>query len=197
MACWIESHTVLMRHRKVAELARGLRIRRAHAMGHLHALWHAALEQQDDGNLSEWSDEFVAEMSDVSIDAPQYVRLLQKTGFLGYKDESGTAIEKRSRLIHDWTHYAGPYLINKYASGNRQRLVSIWDMHGRIYGERKSRNLNASETQPESNHTLPDHTNLTIPTHPPNGGGGRKVASAAESALELKIRSDLAAAGIK
>ncbi len=176
MACWIESHTVLMRHRKVAELARGLRICRAHAIGHLHALWHAALEQQENGNLSSWSDEFIAEMSDVALKlAPQYVRLLQSTGFLGYKNAAGEIVTGSDRIIHDWIDYAGRYLMNKYASGNRPLLVQIWAMHGRVYGRKDEPAGNASETQVNSNYTIPDRTKPTkptTPTHPPSAGAG-------------------------
>lgn len=122
---WIESHTVLIRHKKLRDLARELRLRPAHLMGHLHALWHAALEQREDGDLSSWSDEFIAEMSDFSGDAPQYVRLLTKHGWL---DED--------RKIHDWIDYVGMYLTRKYSHNDRDRLVRIWDLYGRIYGEK-------------------------------------------------------------
>lgn len=124
---WIESHTVLIRHRKLRELARDLRLRPSHALGHLHALWHAALEQREDGNLSSWSDEFIAEMSDYPGDAPQYVRLLEKHGWLAAKK------------IHDWLDYVGLYLTKKYGTSNRDRLVEIWSIHGRKYGERGKR----------------------------------------------------------
>src|SRR5688572_14781060 len=104
---WIKSHTVLIRHRKLVELARELRLRRSYTMGHLHSLWHTALEQQDDGDLSSWSDELIAESSDFPGDAPQWVRLCQKYRWLDDK------------LIHDWPDYAGAYLISKYSGSNR------------------------------------------------------------------------------
>jgi len=123
---WIESHTHTVRHRKVANLARELRCRRSHAMGHLHSLWHVALEQQEDGDLSSWSDEFIAESADYSGDAPKFVRLLQQHGSLD------------DRKIHDWLDYAGAFLISKYGGGGnsrgKTRLAAIWSRHGREYG---------------------------------------------------------------
>lgn len=119
---WIKSHTLLLRHRKLAELAKSLRLKPVHTMGHLHALWHAAMEQQEDGNLSSWSDDFIADSSMYSGDVPQYVRLLQEHGWLDGK------------VIHDWLDYAGGYLTSKYKSNNKQRLVDIWRAHGRDYG---------------------------------------------------------------
>lgn len=139
---WIESHTVLLRHRKIKELARALRLRPAYVMGHLHSLWHAALEQQEDGDLSSWSDELIAESSDFPGDAPQFVRLLQDTGWLDGK------------LIHDWLDYAGRYLTTKYKTSNPKRLKEIYKKHKLVFSQTK--------VEPKSdNLTLP---NLTKPT---------------------------------
>jgi hypothetical protein len=196
---WIESHTVLMRHRKLAELARGLRIRRAHASGHLHSLWHAALEQQDDGDLTGWSDEFIAEMSDVPSDAPQFVRLLQTTGFLGYKDAEGNLIPGTERLIHDWPDYAGRFLMNRYASSNREKLVQIWAIHRRLYGrncEQPESNLTATEKQPLSNNTnrtLPDQSDQpNQPTKKRRVRGGEPAPPvAAGLSIQAKIMEEV------
>lgn len=149
---WIESHTNIIRHRKVCELARELRLRRSHVIGHLHALWHAALEQQDDGDLTAWSDEFIAEMSDFPGDAPQYVRLLQKAGFLD------------GRLIHDWIDYAGRFLRARYSSSNPDRLVEIWAKHGRIYGGEGRSDKRVTPKRQVNNTHQPNPTNLTQPT---------------------------------
>lgn len=121
MALWIESHTILIRLRKLKELAKELRLRPAHLMGHLHALWHAALEQSEDGDLSHWSDETIADYSDYPGDAPQYVRLLQKHGWLDGK------------ILHDWLDYAGRYLESKYRVSNPDRLRKIWAKFGREF----------------------------------------------------------------
>lgn len=145
---WIESHTVLIRHRKLIETARELRISPAYLVGHLHVLWHAALEQAEDGDLSSWSDEFIAEAACYPGDAPQFVRLLQKHRWLDGK------------MIHDWVDYAGLYLTKRYNVNNRERLVKIWRKYGREYGQR------AGREQKESLPTLP--TLPTVPTNLPN-----------------------------
>lgn len=150
---WIESHTVLIRHRKLKEFTRALRLRPAHGMGHLHALWHAALEQQEDGDLIGWSDEFIAESADYPGDALQFVQLLQKTGWLDGK------------LLHDWLDYAGMFLIKKYSTSNRGRLVEIWKKHGRVYGSDQKASLPNQPNQPLPNPpTKPkDKTSLSLP----------------------------------
>lgn len=158
---WIESHTVLLRHRKLLELARELRLRPSHALGHLHALWHAALEQQEDGDLSSWTDEFIADSSDYPGDAPKYVRLLQKHGWID------------GRLLHDWLDYAGAFLTGKYHTSKRGRLSDIWRKHGREYGKREA----VSEKSLESHSTLPNQPNRTLPTYQPESFRQRPIAA--------------------
>ena len=120
---WIESHTVLLRHRKVIELAKDLRLKPVYVLGHLHALWHAALEQQEDGDLSSWSDDLIAETACYQGSAPEFVSLLQQHGWLDGK------------LLHDWLDYAGRFLIAKYHYTNRLKLKTIWIKYGRNYGK--------------------------------------------------------------
>jgi len=120
---WIESHTVLRRHRKLKELSGDLRLKPVYTMGHLHALWHSALEQQEDGDLSAWSDTFISSEADFPGDAERFVQLLQKHKWLDGK------------LIHDWLNYAGRYLKAKYRSSNPARLIEIWAKHGKVYLE--------------------------------------------------------------
>lgn len=146
---WIESHTVLSRHRKIIELSRELRLKPVYTMGHLHALWHAALEQQENGDLSSWTDEFIAESAQYQSDAPQFVRLLQKYGFLDGK------------IIHDWLNYTGLYLTKKYSTNDREKLAQIWVLHGKVYGT-----VNEKRTNSEQKANLPNLTkpNLTINT---------------------------------
>lgn len=114
---WIESHTVLVRHRKLNNLAKDLRLKPVYVLGHLHALWHAALEQQEDGDLTSWSDELIAQLSCYSGDAPRYVSLLQQNGWLDNK------------IIHDWLDYAGRYLEAKYRTANPTLLTEIRSKH--------------------------------------------------------------------
>jgi hypothetical protein len=132
------------------ELALLLRLKPVYVMGHLHALWHDALEQQEDGDLSAWSDELIAESAQFDGDAPKFVFLLQDRGWLD------------GRLIHDWLDYAGRYLESKYRTSNPKRLSEIWSKHGLVWLESGSRRTkDAPPTLPDL--TLPTAPNLTIP----------------------------------
>lgn len=148
---WIESHTPLIRHRKLVTFAKALRMKPAHVMGHLHAMWHTALEQQEDGDLSSWSDDLIAEASAFTGDSAHYVRLLREHGWLD------------GALIHDWLDYAGRYLIRKYGSSNKLRLKEIWRKHGRDYS------VSLKRPDSDTKVTLPTYQ----PTNLPTNGGGR------------------------
>jgi hypothetical protein len=154
---WIESHTVLIKHRKLVSLARDLRLKPVYCLGHLHAFWHAVLEQQEDGDLSAWSDEQIAEISSWQGDAVRYVQLLQLHGWL------------TGRKVHDWLDYAGLFLSRKYSTSNRQRLVDIWNKHGREYGAgpRAGPKRTVSEQLANSSRTVSEQ-NCSHLTKPPS-----------------------------
>jgi len=144
---WVESHTVLIRHRKLLQLAAALSIEPVVAMGHLHALWHAILEQQEDGNLAEWPDEMIASAAAFKGDPHLFVTELQSKKWLDGK------------IVHDWLDYAGRYLTNKYRTANPRRLKAILRLH-RV---RLKSDSSLSKVRPKSdNHTLPNHT---LPNH--------------------------------
>lgn len=145
---WIESHTVLIRHRKLLQLAIALSLEPVHVMGHLHALWHSALEQQEDGNLSDWPDEMIAQAAHYKGDPTLFVSELQSKKWLNGK------------IIHDWLDYAGRYLTAKYRNANQRKLKEIYKLHKTALktGLRRSKGL--PKDRPP-NLTLPNPPNLT------------------------------------
>ncbi len=147
---WIESHTVLLRHRKVLQLADDLSIQPVVAIGHLHALWHAVLEQQEDGDLSEWPDMMIAQAAAFTGDATHFVRCLQSRKWLDGK------------MVHDWIEYAGRYLTVKYRTANPMKLHKIYKKYQSVSRSVFSRSKVRSKTDNLPNQ--PDLTNLTEPT---------------------------------
>lgn len=145
---WIESHTVLLRHRKVLQLANDLGLQPVHVIGHLHALWHTVLEQQEDGNLGEWPDVMIAQAAAYSGDAAAFVAALQSRKWLDGK------------IIHDWMDYAGRYLQVKYRTSNPARLLKIQKLHKSVPKSVSSRSKVCPKTD---NLTLPNQPDLTSP----------------------------------
>lgn len=144
---WIESHTVILRHRKTVDLATALHISPVLAVGHLHVLWHTVLEQQEDGDLSRWSVNQIAAAAQYRGDARRFVRALQGSGWLD------------GRLVHDWLDYAGRYLELRYRTHKKEKLAEIWLKHGQTFlGQTKDGPGTAYQTKP------------TIPTKPTKSG---------------------------
>lgn len=107
---WIESHTSLRYHPKVARLSRKLSIPIPAAMGHLHCLWHWALEFASDGDITKFDIDEIAAAAmfdpndydlsggDIGGDSA-FVKALVDSGWL---DESETSL-----TLHDWWEYSG------------------------------------------------------------------------------------------
>jgi hypothetical protein len=159
---WIESHSVLVRHRKLKEFARALNVKPVQALGHLHALWHTAIEQAEDGDLSKWSAAAIADAAQWEGSEQEFLNASLASGFM---DEGP--------LLHDWIDYAGKYLTSKYKTSNRDRLKEIWAKFGKEYGKEF---LNASSPLPLvrpqniTEHNRTDKTGQTNTPLPPKGG---------------------------
>lgn len=139
---WIESHTALLRHRKTLLVAHDLGIPPVQVIGHLTALWHTVLEQQEDGDLSDWPDNMIEEAACwEGVEPGKFVATLRSRGWLD------------GHLIHDWLDYVGAYLVVRYHSSNPEKLVAIWAVHGYKYGESKGKKTRGSKKLP----------NLTVP----------------------------------
>lgn len=151
---WIESHTTLMRHRKVFHLAALLNLPLVMIVGLLHALWHTVLEQQEDGDLSAWDNTMIAHAAAYTGDADLFVKSLQTAKWLDDK------------VVHDWLDYTGRYLTNKYRRSNPRKLKSIFARHQT--GSKPG--LSPAKVRPKpdnlTNLTEPDLTRPTKPTEP-------------------------------
>jgi hypothetical protein len=188
---YIKSYTGALRNRKVIALAETLRLSPIYALGHLHSLWYAAMEQQDDGDLTQWSDMMIAASFGRSKEPAELVLLLQQLGLLGYRHpESKEMILGTERLIHDWIDFAGDYLRGRYAGKNKAKLVVIWAKHLREYGGGTD-NPRSTESQPDSDHNK--LTNLNNPTNQsPSGGcvvGSNLGSKAAAKQADLIARA--------
>ena len=136
-------------------MAADLGMEPVHVSGHLHALWHNCLEQQEDGDLSKWPAHLIAQMAMVKGDAKTFVEALYKHGW----------IDQDTHLLHDWLDYAGKFLLWKYRRRHHDKLKAIWVKHGKRYGKRMGQ---VRDTVPQRSHTtnLTNLTNLTRPTKP-------------------------------
>jgi hypothetical protein len=102
---WIESHQELRDHPKTKKAARLLGIHVAQVLGHLHCLWWWCLDHAQDGNLTGYDTEEIADAAAWDgegdlIDAFLTCGKSGKPGFLERTDDGRL-------LVHDWYEYAG------------------------------------------------------------------------------------------
>lgn len=145
---WIESHTVLIRHRKLLQLATALSLRPVEILGHLHAFWHTVLEQQEDGNLIDWPDQMIADAAHYKGDPAQFVAELRLKKWLD------------GHLVHDWLDHVGRYLTNKYRTANPKKLKQIYKLHK--VGLKSDLNQSKVGLKSDRLPTLPDLPNQTL-----------------------------------
>mgnify|MGYP001607168566 FL=1 len=150
---WIESHTVLIRHRKTISMALELKIKPVQLVGHLHALWHCVMEQAEDGDISKWENGFIASASCWDGDPDVFVTALKKNRWL----DNG--------LLHDWLDYAGRYLDAKYRSSKPEILARIRvKYNGSQTHNRRKSDFRPTKDGPPTN--LPNLPEITKPTKP-------------------------------
>ena len=126
------------------KLARQLKIRPVTAVGHLTTLWSNVLELAENGDITKWSIEDIAEYSNWEGEPQTFYIALKNEGD-GFIDE-----KENHRLIHDWFDYAGKYLTAKYRTNNPQLLEEIKVMYSRYKVSIKSVN-----SQPTNLYNLP------------------------------------------
>ncbi|MFB5761059.1 hypothetical protein [Paenibacillus medicaginis] len=111
---WIESHQGTDRHPKTRKLCRLLGISRPAAVGHLHMFWWWAMDYAQDGDISKFGPDDIADAVDWEGDADQFYDALLASGFV---DET-----EAGRKIHGWYGYAGRLIERRVADAERKRI---------------------------------------------------------------------------
>jgi hypothetical protein len=158
---WIEFHaTRIKRLKKFSDLRKALGWSVHETLGFLGEWWGQTVEVCEDGEVTGWTPDYLSELTGLRPQvSPQVWDELVKNGWID-KTADGRL------LIHDWPDHIGHYLRMKYASDSRQKLVEIWGLHGRVYGEKSTRNQHPkpfpTDSQPNPNQ-IPTLPNLTRP----------------------------------
>lgn len=169
---WIESHSILIDHSKVRDVARTLNIKPVYLIGHLHCLWHKVIELREDGDITTWTDEDVAYYAKWDDDPKVFYEALRNRFIDEFEQKNAHPL--KIKVVHDWLDYAWKYLFSKYHTSNPNLLKRIEKKYaelakskGRPKGRPKGYPEGALPNQP--NLTKPDQPNLTVPA------GERKV----------------------
>lgn len=126
---WIKSRVGLVRCRRVRRLSADLGISPVCAIGHLHALWHAAMEDEAYGDVTDWLDDELADAAAWMGDPALLRAALHRHRFL-----TTTEDDAPRELIGDWQEIGGTVLyqrernrINQAISRERRRQASAED----------------------------------------------------------------------
>lgn len=113
---YVEAHAALRQHPKTKKAARLLDVPPVTVVGHLLFLWWWCQDYAQDGNLSAWNAEDIAEAAGWTNDPAAFVEALLncgKPGFLELADDGAL-------LIHDWQQYGGKLFTQRKQGAVRQ-----------------------------------------------------------------------------
>jgi len=115
---WIESHQEIGQHPKTKRAARALQVSVPQVVGHLHLLWHWALDFAEDGELGDFDQEEIADAALWEGDPETFVDALIGCGVgdrVGYLDRD----ELGRLVLHDWYDYAGRLVEQRKQKGEK------------------------------------------------------------------------------
>lgn len=113
---WIESHQEVGRHPKTKKLARLLGVSLPTAVGHLHYFWWWALDFAQDGLLTKYDADDIADAMQWEGDAEELLSAMLTAGYID-ETEEGLA-------VHDWAEYAGKLLERRAKDRERKRAAA-------------------------------------------------------------------------
>lgn len=121
---WIESHQEVGRHPKTRKAARRLEISIPQMVGHLHLLWHWALDYADTGDLGAHDNEDLALGAMWDGDPDQFVEVLTTVGYI---DDD--------RTLHHWMDYAGRLVADRIRKRDERAARASTDSPRTVQGQ--------------------------------------------------------------
>lgn len=183
---YVEAHASLREHPKTKKLARLLGISRASAIGHLLCLWWWCQEYADNGDLSAYEPDDIAEAADWSGEPSELIDALltcgtkDRAGFLARNDDGAL-------LINDWHEYGGKLSVKRQQARERMRTLRSNEKDvTRTFAEHDAhvtRTLSdvthidqIRSDQTRSDKTRQDAVRVTHDEHANGGNGGNGVS---------------------
>lgn len=117
---YVEAHANLRDHLKTKKVARLLGIPKTQVIGHLLCLWWWCQEYAQDGDLSQYCAEDIAEAAEWTGDAEKFISALLNCGT---KDGPGfLSFDENDHLaVNDWFEYGGKLFVTRAQAAKRMR----------------------------------------------------------------------------
>lgn len=180
---WIEFHAAkIKRLQKFRDFRAEMGWSTNEALGFLGSFWGEVIELREDGNITGWKPDYIAELTAVDVSPDKLWSALVSNHWI--EDENGRI------LIHDWLDTAGLFLSRKYSTSNRKRLVNIWRTHGRSYASKIANNKRTVSEQIANLPNQPNLTNQTIPNLTKPKDIGPEFLGLAQRLFNLILEND-------
>lgn len=148
---WIEFHaTRIVKLKKFQDFRTYLQMSKHEALGLLGSFWCEVIELREDGDITDWNPEYLAELLGFKL-SPDRVWKALEAGWID--DVNGR------KVLHDWWDTAGTYLTSKYHNSNKEKLSQIKDKLQVGFLKESKRNPLPCLPNP----TIPNQPNLTKP----------------------------------
>jgi hypothetical protein len=151
---WIELHQTIWTHRKTLKLAPMLGIKEIYAAAHVVKIWTWALDNAQDGDLSDIPRTSIAKIAEWDGNADEFVQALINSGWID-SDENGVK-------IHDWFDYAGRLIEKRQEEADRKKRAREGKKEEKESGKGRSKNVRGTSAGQHAdvrrNRTVPNST---------------------------------------
>lgn len=162
---YIESHQELARHPKTKKAARKLGISIPTMIGHLHLLWWWCVDYAEDGNLTKFDAEDIAEAALWEGDAETFLEALVAcgtgggAGFIDVAHVDGAV----TLHIHDWYEYTGMLIERREKNRDRMRAARAKTKEQDVHARVAHMDDTCGATVPNPTVPNPTQPNLSLP----------------------------------
>jgi hypothetical protein len=149
VSAWLESHQSLRDHPKTKKLARRLGVRLPEAIGILHCLWWWCLDYAQDGDLTQYEPDEIADGCEWGGDPDELLACLVDCHFV----DNGSGF-----IVHDWYEYAGRLIARREQDRKRKSQSRKPDVQRTSGGSP----ADGVRTQPTNTTNTTDSTNQEL-----------------------------------
>ena len=169
---WIPSHQELRDHPKTRRAARRAGVSIPTIIGHLHLIWHWALDHAPDGDLDKYDAEDIADAAMWEDDPETLVKALVECGPGGTQ-----GFITDGWKLHDWDEYGGAYA--RRVAAARKAARTRWSDKNNADALRTKNEGNADALQGQCGDDAQDRTgqekDLTLPS--PDGDAAAETGA--------------------
>ena len=186
---WIKLQQELAKHPKTKRLARTLGISKAETIGHLFLFWGWALDYADNGDISKFDAQDIADAAEWEGDPEAFLTAMTDCG----PGDTAGFIERRDGgiFVHDWEEYMGRLLERRKQEALRLQEYRAKKKEAEQVRTDSVHSTNAACTEGVLGKSRVEKSRVenTTPPTPPSQGGGPVAGETPQPSEEKKPES--------